>query len=181
MMLLCLTSATVTTHRRTHACRMFLLSWSKFLTCAAGTGAAHKGQDTPVLDKRVLAEKHRQNISEAIRQKWADPEYRMRALSGMRSGGISQANPRSSARVRLISLCFALHLCFIIQVASDISELQPLGVLQQIAHASLHNRMLQCMTSQSCTSMWSVCTRATLAHPLAPISSIFASTQRAPT
>ncbi|DBA67711.1 TPA: hypothetical protein ACH3X2_001299 [Trebouxia sp. C0005] len=36
--------------------------------------------------KRVLAEQHRQNISLAIKQKWADPDYRMRTSCGMRSG-----------------------------------------------------------------------------------------------
>lgn len=48
-------------------------------------------------EKRVLAEQHRQNISLAIKQKWADPDYRMRTSCGMRSG-VVQHKRVSTAR-----------------------------------------------------------------------------------
>ena len=69
--------------------------------------AAKKLQDSAPADKRVLAEEHRKNISAAIRMKWADPEYRMRALSGMR-GGIVQAKRQSTSRVRFLGVCPAI-------------------------------------------------------------------------
>ena len=51
-------------------------------------------------DKRTLAEQHRRNISLAIKQKWADPAYRMRASCSMRSGDV-QHKRVSTARVSL--------------------------------------------------------------------------------
>ncbi|KAL3156551.1 hypothetical protein ABBQ38_000842 [Trebouxia sp. C0009 RCD-2024] len=70
-------------------------------TPAAKQPSSSKGQNGALADKRVLAEQHRKNISAAIRMKWADPEYRMRALSGMR-GGIVQAQRQSTARVNAV-------------------------------------------------------------------------------
>ncbi|KAA6428134.1 MAG: hypothetical protein FRX49_01730 [Trebouxia sp. A1-2] len=56
--------------------------------------------------KRVLAEQHRQNISLAIKQKWADPDYRMRTSCGMRSG-LVQHKRVSTARVSLPGFLFS--------------------------------------------------------------------------
>ena len=45
-----------------------------------------------------MAEQHRKNISSAIKEKWADPEYRMRVSCGMKDG-IVQHKRVSTARV----------------------------------------------------------------------------------
>ena len=74
---------------------------------AAAKGQPAKGPHSAPADKRVLAEEHRKNISAAIRQKWADPEYRMRALSGMKSG-VVQAKRQSTGRVKFLIAWYSL-------------------------------------------------------------------------
>ncbi|KAL0022711.1 hypothetical protein WJX77_005521 [Trebouxia sp. C0004] len=59
--------------------------------------SAEKPSPKSSTEKRVLAEQHRQNISLAIKQKWADPEYRMRTSCGIRSG-VVQHKRVSTAR-----------------------------------------------------------------------------------
>ncbi len=66
---------------------------------SAGSSAPEEWFESPA-DKRVLAEQHRRNISLAIKEKWADPEYRLRASCGIRRGMV-QHKRVSSARVSL--------------------------------------------------------------------------------
>ena len=96
-------------HMSTSSLPNWLYQCDSDTCCPAGSSAttsAHTVQHKSAPDRRVLAEEHRRNISEAIKQKWADPQYRMRATSGMR-GSVVQDKRAISVRVRLLRLSAA--------------------------------------------------------------------------
>ena len=75
-----------------------------------------------------MAEQHRKNISSAIKEKWADPEYRMRVSCGMKDG-IVQHKRVSTARVSSLSSTSHFPAC-LLACLCDTAPVLPWSCLQ---------------------------------------------------